>query len=160
MISRLTEVYSSPLTSKTHKKKTTKNKNQKDLTCRLWTRMGIKRLRRNSGGVRKGGALCKLNGGALFFTHHYSTGRKRTFKPFFRPKSGGLQKKKKVFTEIENDFSAENGNFLNFWGFVLKIPPPHQNFLHPPRYGGAPVHLHTLHIPKATTAKELSRFSS
>ena len=31
------------------------------------------------------------------------------FKGFFRPKSGGLQKKK-VFTEIETDFSAEIGN--------------------------------------------------
>ena len=35
------------------------------------------------------------------------------FKGYFRPKSGGLQKKKKkkkVFTEIETDFSAEIGN--------------------------------------------------
>ena len=30
----------------------------------------------------------------------------RKFKRFFRPKSGGLQKKKKVFTKIETDFSA------------------------------------------------------
>ena len=34
--------------------------------------------------------------------------RNRKFKRFFRPKSGGLQKKKKkVFTEIESDFSPE-----------------------------------------------------
>ena len=32
------------------------------------------------------------------------------FERFFLPKSGGLQKKKKVFTEIESDFSAEIGN--------------------------------------------------
>ena len=36
------------------------------------------------------------------------------FKGFFRPKSGGLQNKK-VFTEIETDFSAEIGN-SNVWG--------------------------------------------
>ena len=29
---------------------------------------------------------------------------------FFRPKSGGHPQKKKVFTEIETDFSAEIGN--------------------------------------------------
>ena len=34
----------------------------------------------------------------------------RKFKGFFRPKSGGLQKKKKAFTEIETDFSAQIGN--------------------------------------------------
>ena len=38
----------------------------------------------------------------------------RKFKRFFRPKSGGLQKKK-VFTEIETDFLAKFGN-LNVWG--------------------------------------------
>ena len=32
------------------------------------------------------------------------------FKRFLGPKSGGLQKKKKVFTEIETDLSAEIGN--------------------------------------------------
>ena len=41
----------------------------------------------------------------------------RKFKDFFRPKSGGLQKekKKKVFTKIETDFSAQIGN-SNVWG--------------------------------------------
>ena len=40
----------------------------------------------------------------------------RKFKGFFRPKSGGLQKKKKkVFTEIETDFSPKFGN-SNVWG--------------------------------------------
>ena len=34
----------------------------------------------------------------------------RKFERFFRSKSGGLQKTKKVFTEIETDFSAEIGN--------------------------------------------------
>ena len=38
----------------------------------------------------------------------------RKFKQFFRPKSGGLQKKK-VFTEIEIDFLAEIGNSNNFF---------------------------------------------
>ena len=35
------------------------------------------------------------------------------FERFFRPKSGGLQKKKKkkVFTEIESNFSAETVSF-------------------------------------------------
>ena len=38
-------------------------------------------------------------------------GRNRKFKPFFRPKTGDLQKKNnKVFTEIETDFSADIGN--------------------------------------------------
>ena len=41
----------------------------------------------------------------------YGISRKaRKFKRFFRPKSGGLQKKKKVFTEFETDFSAAIGN--------------------------------------------------
>ena len=35
---------------------------------------------------------------------------KSEIQTFFRPKSGGLQKKKKVFTKIETDFSAEIGN--------------------------------------------------
>ena len=34
----------------------------------------------------------------------------RKFEGFFRPKSGGFQKKKKVFAEIESDFSAEIRN--------------------------------------------------
>ena len=34
----------------------------------------------------------------------------RKFEGFFRPKSGGLQKKKKIFAEIESDFSAEIRN--------------------------------------------------
>ena len=35
----------------------------------------------------------------------------RKFEGFFRPKLGGLQnKKKKVFAEIETDFSAKFGN--------------------------------------------------
>ena len=67
-------------------------------------------------------------------------GRSRKFKRFFRPKSGGLQKKKfffaqnqvvskkkkkKVFTETESDFSAEIGNSNVFFrpksGGVQKI---------------------------------------
>ena len=41
----------------------------------------------------------------------YGISRKaRKFKRFFPPKSGGLQKKKKVFTEFETDFSAEIAN--------------------------------------------------
>ena len=45
----------------------------------------------------------------------------RKFKQFYRPKSGGLQKKKKKnkglhhFTKIESDFSAEIGNSNNFF---------------------------------------------
>ena len=34
----------------------------------------------------------------------------RKFKRFFSPKTGGLQEKKKVFTEIEAEFSAKIGN--------------------------------------------------
>ena len=33
---------------------------------------------------------------------------------FLGKKTGGLQKKKKVFTEIESDFSAKIGNSNNF----------------------------------------------
>ena len=40
---------------------------------------------------------------------HEISRKARKFKRIFRPKSGGLQKKK-VFTEIETDFSAEIGN--------------------------------------------------
>ena len=45
-------------------------------------------------------------------------GRNRKFKRFFGPKSGGLQKMKKVFTEIETDFSAKFGN-PNVWGGAI-----------------------------------------
>ena len=38
----------------------------------------------------------------------------RKFKDFFRPKSGGLQKKKKVFPKIESDFSAKFRNLKVF----------------------------------------------
>ena len=41
-------------------------------------------------------------------------GRNRKFKGFFRPKTGGLQKKK-VFTDFETDFLAVIGN-SNVWG--------------------------------------------
>ena len=37
-------------------------------------------------------------------------GQNRKFKRFFCPKTGDLQKKKTVFTEIETDFSAKIGN--------------------------------------------------
>ena len=43
----------------------------------------------------------------------------RKFKGFFRPKSGGLQKKK-VFTEFETDFSAQIGN-PNVWGEAVLL---------------------------------------
>ena len=33
---------------------------------------GWKQHQTTSGGLRKGGALCKLNGGALFFTHYFN----------------------------------------------------------------------------------------
>ena len=39
----------------------------------------------------------------------------RKFKGFFRPKSGVLQKKKKVFTDFETDFSAEISNSKLFF---------------------------------------------
>ena len=49
--------------------------------------------------------------GCLHRNWEWFFGRERTFKPFFRPKSGDLQKKKKkVFTEIKSGFSAENGH--------------------------------------------------
>ena len=44
-------------------------------------------------------------------------------KRFFRPKSGGLQKKKKkVFTEIETDVSAKIGNSYAFSGRIKNRP--------------------------------------
>ena len=48
--------------------------------------------------------------GCLHQNWEWFFGRNRKFKRSFRPKSGGLQKKKKVFTKIETDFSAEIGN--------------------------------------------------
>ena len=47
--------------------------------------------------------------GCLHQNWEWIFGRTRKFKRFFRPNSGGLQKKKKkkVFTKIESDFSAE-----------------------------------------------------
>ena len=59
--------------------------------------------------------VSKKKKGSSFF------GRNRKFKRFFRPKSGGLQKKKKVFTEIETDFSAEIVRFRLVGGMH---PPP------------------------------------
>ena len=46
---------------------------------------------------------------ALLLIYCLITVMYREIRTFFRPKSGGLQKKK-VFTEIESDFSAEIGN--------------------------------------------------
>ena len=44
------------------------------------------------------------------------------FEGFFRPKSGGLQKKKKkVFTEIETDFSAKIRNSKFFSAQILVV---------------------------------------
>ena len=70
-----------------------------------------------SGGSRKfwwGGILSTKpqKFGCLHRNWEWFFGRIWKFKRFFRPKSGGLQKKKKkkVFTEIESDFSAEIGN--------------------------------------------------
>ena len=40
---------------------------------------------------------------------------------FFRPNSGGLQKKKKVFTKIESDFSAEIGNSNVFFAQIQVV---------------------------------------
>ena len=42
----------------------------------------------------------------------------RKFNGFFSPKTGGLQKKKKVFTEIETYFSAKIGNSNAFSGRI------------------------------------------
>ena len=48
-------------------------------------------------------------------------GRNRKFKRFFRPKSGGLQKK--VFTKIESDFSAEIVRFKLVGGMHPEMEP-------------------------------------
>ena len=64
----------------------------------------------------KSGGLQKKKKKGLHQNWDWFFGRNRKFKRFFRPKSGGLQKKKKkkkkkkVFTKIETDFSAEFGN--------------------------------------------------
>ena len=50
----------------------------------------------------------------------------RKFEGFFRPKSGGLQKKK-VFGEIETDFSAEIRN-SNVWGGLFSYGVAFFNF--------------------------------
>ena len=39
----------------------------------------------------------------------------RKLKGFFRPKSGGLQKKKKIFTDFVTEFSAEISNSKVFF---------------------------------------------
>ena len=65
------------------------------------------------------------------------SGRNRKFKLFFRPKSGDLQKKrkKKVFTEIAKNFSAEIGNLSGFSGqkqvFSEKKKNKEKKGLHP-----------------------------
>ena len=59
-------------------------------------------------------------------------GRNRKFKRFFRPKTGDLQKKKTVFTEIETDFSAEIRNSNGFSGWITATP---WQLLHPNSFG-------------------------
>ena len=56
----------------------------------------------------------------------------RKFKHFFSPKTGGLQKKK-VFIEIESDFSAKIGNSNVFSG---RITTHTSQLLHPISFGG------------------------
>ena len=46
---------------------------------------------------------------------------KSEIETFFRPNSGGLQKKKKVFTKIEGDFSAEIGNWNVFFAQIQVV---------------------------------------
>ena len=56
--------------------------------------------------------------GCLHHNWEWFFGRIRRFKRFFRPNSGGLQKKKKkkkVFTKIETDFSPDSLR-LGRWG--------------------------------------------
>ena len=57
----------------------------------------------------------------------------RKFKRFFRLKTGGLQKKKKVFTEIETDFSAKIGNSN---AFSYRITSSTSQLRHPITFGG------------------------
>ena len=56
--------------------------------------------------------------GCLHQSWEWFFGRNRKFKRFFRPKSGGLQKKKKkkVFTRIETDFAAGFVTFRSVGG--------------------------------------------
>ena len=56
-------------------------------------------------------------------------GRNRKFKRFFRPNSGGLQKKK-VFTKIESGFSAEIGNSNVFFAQILVVSKKKKKGLH------------------------------
>ena len=65
------------------------------------------------------------------FTKIESDGRNRKFKRFFRPNSGGLQKKKKkVFTKIESDFSAEIGNSNVFFAQIQVVSKKKKKGLH------------------------------
>ena len=57
----------------------------------------------------------------------------RKFKRFFSPKTGSLQKKKKVFIEIESDFSAKIGNSNVFLGRIMTYTSQLQ---HPISFGG------------------------
>ena len=58
----------------------------------------------------------------------------RKFKRFFSPKLGDLQlKKKKVFTEIETDFSAKIGNSNAFSG---RVTTSTSQLRHPISFGG------------------------
>ena len=82
-------------------------------TTDRWPRITL--LHICSGGSRKfwwGGILSTKpqKFGCLHRNWEWFFSRNRKFKRFFRPKSGGLQKKKKAFTKIESDFSAEIGN--------------------------------------------------
>ena len=81
---------------------------------RNWEYRKFKRFfRPKSGGLKKKRSSPKLR---LVF---------RRIKRFFRPKSGGLQKKKKkVFTEIETDFSAEIVSFRLVGGDASPPSPP------------------------------------
>ena len=60
--------------------------------------------------------------GCLHQNWEWFFGRNRKFKRFFRPNSGGLQKKKKkVFTKIETDFSAEIGSSNVFFAQIQVV---------------------------------------
>ena len=63
---------------------------------------------------------------------------------FFRPKTGGLQKKK-VFTEIETDFSAKIGNSNAFSGRITTCT---SQLRHPISFGGSCFQFFTKNRPQ------------
>ena len=105
--------------------------------ARIWKRGGFfERVRKEQTTLIRIFILLKSESHGLFENWDGISRKARKFKRFFRPKTGDLQKKKKVFTEIETNFSAKIGYSNAFSGRFTTCT---SQLRHPISFGGGAV---------------------